>query len=123
MKAAISSLLAASAITVAASAAPALLIKASIAEINAKGERKVLSKPNVIVESGKQATIKFGKLEYSLTPTLRDNGTVDIQTTMTERDGEKTTTLARPRMIVELGKEAEIASGQFVFTAQPSLAK
>jgi len=123
MKTTISTLLATLAITFTASAAPTLRIETSIAGLSAKGAREVLSKPTVIVESGKNATIKHGNLEFSLTPTLCDNGTVDIQTVITEHKGKNAETLATPRMIVQLGKVAEIKIGQIAFTAQPSLAK
>ncbi len=123
MKSAISTLLATIFISLSASAAPMLLIETSIAEPNAKGEKDILSKPCILVESGKQATINSGKLEYSLTPTLRDNGTVDIETVITERNGKETTTHAKPRMIVELGKSAVVTHGQLLFTVKPSIRK
>ena len=123
MKSSVITLLATIFISFSASAAPMLLIETSIAEPNAKGEKDILSKPSIIVESGKQATINFGTLKYSLIPTLRDNGTVDIETVITERNGKETTTLAKPRMIVELGKSAEVTLGQVSFTAKPSIRK
>ncbi len=58
-------------ISLSASAAPQPPIETSIAGRKAKGDKEVLSKPNVIVQSSKQASIKFGEFEYSMTPMLR----------------------------------------------------
>ncbi len=123
MKSAVITFLATIVATLSASALPALLLEASIAKQTAHGATEVLSQPNVIVESGKQATIRSGKLEYSLTPKLLDNGTVDIQAVITEYHGEKAVVLAKPRMIVEPGKEGSLTMEQRVFTIRASLAK
>jgi hypothetical protein len=82
-----------------------------------------LKAPAISVESGKQAIIQVGKLEYAVTPTLLDNGTVDLRAVLTERDGEKADRLAAPQTKAKLGKVAEIQIGDLTFTTKTSLAK
>ena len=110
-------------VTLTASAAVQVLIETSIAKKNADGAKELLSKPSVIVESGKQAFIKLGKIEYAITPTVLPNGTVDIETVITEHDGKKAVVLAKPKVIVELGEEGEITSEQLSLTLRPTLKK
>lgn len=123
MKSFISTLIASIVISLSASGAPLLLIETTISKHNVKGGKELLSKPSVILESGNQGSIESGKHNYSLTPILLANGKVEIQAVITERNGEKTRTIAKPRKIVELGKVISIRIGKLVFTAKPSLAK
>ena len=123
MKPILSTLLASIAITLTAAASPSLRIESTIAT---DGEH-IVSRPTIIVQSGEQAIISSGdqesELTCALTPTLLDNGTVDIRVVITQRKGKKTDTLANPRIKVQLGELAKIQSGKLVFTAKPSLAK
>lgn len=123
MKTAITTLLATILIAFTASASPALLVETTISEHNTKGGKDVLVAPRVTVESGKQAIIQVGKLEYAVTPTLLDNGTVELRATLTERDGKKADQLAVPRITAKLDQVAEIQIGQLAFTTKTSLAK
>lgn len=123
MRTTIGTFIASIVIPLSASGAPQLLISTTISKHDAKGDTELLSKPSIIIESGNQGIIESGKREYIITPTLRDNGTVDIQTVITESRGKETATLSKPRMIVELGKIAQVRIGQLVFTAQPSISK
>lgn len=123
MKTTISTLLTSILITLTASAAPTLFVETSITQLNAKGVKEVLAAPSVAVESGKLATIQVAKLEYSITPTLLGNGTVDLRAVLTERNGEKKDQLASLRMNVGVGKVAEIKVGQMAITTKTSLAK
>lgn len=123
MKQPISTLVTFAFMSLSAWAAPMLCIETSLSDHDAQGEPSVLAKPRVIVESGKRASIRFGNLEYSLTPTLHDRGTVEIETVITEHTGEKARTLSKPRVVVELGKSGEIRFGQRTLTLQPSLSK
>ena len=123
MKTTITTLLATIVITLTASASPALLVETTITEHHAKGGKDVLMAPRITVESGKQATIQVGKLEYAVTPTLLDDGTVDLRATVTERDGKKADKLAAPRIKAKLGQVAEIQIGQLALKTKTSLAK
>ena len=123
MKTSINTLLATIAIALTASASPTLLVETTITEHHAKGGKDVLAAPRITVESGKQAIIQVGKLEYAITPTLLDDGTVDLRAILTERDGEKADELAAPRIKAELGQVAEIQIGQLAFTTKTSFAK
>jgi hypothetical protein len=128
MKTALSAILACIAITVSAAASPAVRIDATIAT---DGEHVVM-RPSFIVQSGKQAKMtsdqhKQGKgpiseLTCAVTATLLDNGSVDIQTVITQREGKKTDTLTG-RIVAQLGKVAKLQVGELVLTATPSLAK
>ena len=123
MKTTINTLLATIVITLTASASPALLVETTITEHHAKGGKDVLMAPRITVESGKQATIQVGKLEYAITATLLDGGTVDLRAILTERDGKKADKLAASRITAKLGQVAEIQIGQLAFTTKTSLAK
>lgn len=123
MKSALAFILASIAITLTAAASPSLRIEMTIAT---DGEH-IVSRPTIVTQSGKQATISSGDQESELTcaliPTLLDNGSVDIRAVITQRKGKKTETLAAPRVITQLDKLAKIQVGKLVFTAKPSLAK
>ena len=123
MKTAINTLLATIVITVTASASPALLVETTITKHHTKGGKDVLTTPHITVESGKQAIIQVGKLEYAVTPTLLDDGTVDLRAILTERNGKKADVLAAPRINAKLGQVAEMQTGQLAITTKTSLAK
>ena len=123
MKTAIIALLSTIVASVTASASQALLVETTITEQHANGGPDVLAVPSITVESGKQSTVKIGKLEYAVTPTLLDDGTVDISAILTKRDGEKSDKLAAPRIKAKLGEAAKIHIGQLTFTTKTSLAK
>ena len=123
MKTTINTLLATILITLTASASPALLVETTITEHHTKGGKDVLASPSITVESGKQAIIQVGKLEYAVTPTLLDDGTVDLRAVLTERDGKNADRLAAPQIKSKLGQVAEIQIGQLAFTTKTSLAK
>jgi len=123
MKTTIIALLSTIVASVTASASQALLVQTSIIEHDDKGRTEVLSAPSITVESGKQAIIQVGKLEYAVTPTLLDDGNVDISAILTEREGEKSDKLAAPRIKTKLGEAAQIQIGQYTFATKTSLAK
>jgi Flp pilus assembly secretin CpaC len=123
MKTAIIALIATMVIAFTASASQALLVETTITQQHAKGGPDVLAVPSITVESGKQAAVKIGKLEYAVTPTLLDDGTVDICAILTQRDGEKSDKLAAPRIKAQLGEAAQIQIGQLTFATKTSLAK
>ena len=123
MKNTICALLTSILITLTASAAPILLVATTITQQNAKGGKHVLAVPSIAVESGKLATIQVGKLEYTITPTLLDNGTVDLRAVITGHNGEKKDKLSSPRINIALGKVAEIEVGKVAITFKTSLVK
>lgn len=123
MKTTLNTFLATILITLTASASPPLLVETTITEHHAKGGKDVLGAPRIIVESGKQAGIQVGKLEYTVTPTLLDDGTVDLRAILTERDGKKAHKLLAPHINAKLGEVAEIQVGQLAITTKTSLAK
>jgi hypothetical protein len=123
MKTAIIALLSTIVASVTASASQALLVQTTIIEHDDKGRTEVLSAPSITIESGKRAIIQVGKLEYAVTPTLLDDGTVDISAILTERDGKRSDELAAPRIKTKLGEVAQIQIGQYSFATKTSLAK
>ena len=84
---------------------------------------KTLARPTLFIESGKQGTVQSGKFEYHVTPTLLDNGTVDVSTTLTEHDGEKALQVADQRTKAKLGHTSEVRVDALVFQTTTSLAK
>lgn len=123
MKTSVTSLLATIAMAFTASAAPTLLVETTITERHASGGPDVLKAPAISVESGKQASVEIGKLEYAVTPTLIDDGTIKLRVVLTERDGEKPDRLAAPQIKANLGEVAEVRIGDLTFATKTSLAK
>ncbi|MEP6671938.1 MAG: hypothetical protein ABJF10_22440 [Chthoniobacter sp.] len=127
MKTTIHTLLATIAISLTASASPALLVEITTAEHHANVVnvvKGVLTIPSVTVESGKQTTIQIGKLEYAVTPTLLDDGTVDLSATVTQGDDKKAEKLVVPSVKTKLGNGVDIQIGQVAWiTIKTSLAK
>ena len=91
-------------------------------EHSAAGD-KTLMAPLVIGPSGKQATIKFGKFEYNVTPVLHDDGTVDVSAILTEHDGKDAHQVVDQRIKAKLGHATEVRVGNLVFQTTTSLVK
>ena len=123
VKTTINTLLATIAISLTASAAPALLVETTIIEHHTNVGKDVLANPPITVESGKQAIIQIGKLEYAVTPTLLEDGTVDLRATVTQGGDKKADKLVVPTIKTKLGNVAEIQIGQLALTIKTSLAK
>ena len=77
MKTTIITLLATIVISLAASAAPDLLFETAFT-YHAKDGKDVLTTRRVTVESGKPVIIRIGTTQYTLTPTLLKDGTVEL---------------------------------------------
>lgn len=123
MKTVITSLFAVIAIPLAASASPALLLETTITEHHATGGLDVMRVPQISTESGKQAVVKVGKLEYVVTPTLLDDGAVELRARLEQRDGDKADVLAAPTIKGKIGQVAEIKIGNITFATKTSLGK
>jgi hypothetical protein len=123
MKTTITTLLAAIAIPLAVSASPALILETTITENHATGGPDVMKVPQISPESGKQAVVKVGKLEYAVTPTLLDDGTVDLRAVLTERHGDKADVLTAPAIKVKIGQVGEVKIGELTFATTTSLGK
>lgn len=79
--------------------------------------------PQISTESGKQAVIQVGTLEYAVTPVLLDDGTVDFRAVVTVRHGDESDVLAAPAIKAKIDQVAEIRIGDLTFTTRTSLAK
>lgn len=123
MKSTITALLATIAIPIVAFGSPALLLKTTITERHATGEPDVMQVPQIATESGRQAVVKIGRLEYAVTPTLLDNGTVDLRTVLTERNGDKADVLTAPKINAKIGQVAEIKIGDLTIATTALLEK
>jgi len=121
MKTTINALLATIAISLTASASPALLLEITFTE-HADAGKDVLA-TSCTLESGKQVVIQIGKFEYGVTPTLLDDGAVDLRTTVTPAGDKKAEKLVVPTITTKLENVAEIQIGQRALTIKPSLAK
>ncbi|MHA3775423.1 hypothetical protein ACXR0O_28215 [Verrucomicrobiota bacterium sgz303538] len=122
MKSTLSSIVAFVAMAVTVAATPSLRIDTTITRAD-----KIYNRPTLFVSSGEQASITSGDkdtaLTYAVTPTLLDNGTVGIQTVITQRNGKKTNKFATSRIVVPLGKSVTLRCGELLINAKPSLAK
>lgn len=121
MKTTINTLLATIGFVLTASASPTLLVEATISKHDAKSGRDI--QVSMKVESGNKAMMKLGELEYAVTPTLLDDGTVDLRAVLTERNGKKVDSLSAPRTKAKLGQVTEIQIGQIALKTKASLAK
>ncbi|MCU0796028.1 MAG: hypothetical protein MUF31_08850 [Akkermansiaceae bacterium] len=105
------------------SAAPLIRIETTISGKEVDGEPLILAAPGVVVEDGKEAIIRFGVLEYALTPRILKNGSVQIETVITDRTKKDSKVLAKPKTVVDLGKSAEITTGNLTLTLLPTRLK
>ena len=121
MKTTITTLLAAIAIPLAVSASPALILETTITEHHPCGGLDVLKVPKITTESGKQAVVIVGNLEYAVTPTLLDDGTVDLRAVITERNGDKPDVLTAPAIKARIGQVAQIKIGDITYATKTSL--
>jgi len=120
MKTTILQLLAIPAIIATAHAAPVLDITTVISEKQADGAFHVLSRPSIIVESGKSASIGKtgpGHFRLSIKPTLLDNGSVLIKSVL-----KTDQPVMRPDITVAMGKQASIRTDALQLTVTASLA-
>lgn len=101
-------------------AKPNLVVETSVTEARSQGGPDVLVVPKIVVESGKHAMVRVGKMEWELTPTLREDGVVEIQVNWTEHDGRESDRLAAPRVKTKVGEVAEIEVGAFRFSTKVS---
>ena len=122
MKSILITLLVATTFSITASAAPYLRVDIDLLEHSAAGD-KTLMHPVMITSSGKQATIQSGKFEYSVTPILHDDGTVDVSAILTERDGKNTRQVVDQRIKAKLGHATEVRVDDLVFRTTTSLTK
>ena len=121
MKTTITTLFATIALSLAVSASPTLIIQTTITESHATGGPDVMTAPQISVESGKQAVIKVGNFEYAVTPTLLDDGTVDLRAALTERSGDKVDVLTAPTIKAEIGRAAEVKIGDLTIATTTSV--
>lgn len=101
--------------TFTASASPLLLLETTVTVEDVNGNKDVVTPDPSPVESGKKAIIPFGKYEFTVTPILLADNTLDIHVVVTERTGEKIKQVAVPRLKAGIGQAAEIQVGEISF--------
>ena len=105
----------------AAQAAPSLRLDTTILH----GER-TLSRPTMLVSNGEKGSIVSGSrtnlLEYTVSPTLLNDGRVDIKAVVTYRNGKSTDELAT-HFIARQGKAVEVQQGALTYRVTPTLDK
>ena len=100
-----------------------LFVETTITEHHEAGGPDVLKVPHIYTESGKQAVVQVGKLEYAVTPSLLDDGTIDLRAVLTERNGDKADVLAAPTIKTKIGQVAEIRIGDLAIETKTSVAE
>jgi hypothetical protein len=100
-----------------------LLVETTITEHHETGGPDVLKVSPIYTESGKQAVVQLGKLEYAVTPALLDDGTIDLRAVLTERNGDKADVLTAPTIKTKIGQVAEIRIGDLAIETKTSVAK
>jgi hypothetical protein len=116
------------AIAFTASASPELLVETTITQNHAEGGLSVegsthQSQTNVKVKSGESVVVVVGGLEYTVTPTLKEDGKVEVRAVVIKRKGDQADQFAAPLITTTLGQTAETKVGEFAFAAKITLAK
>lgn len=95
-------------------AAPLLLIETTLTEQLPQGAPQILAAPRIVVVSGQNATVRSGDIELNFTPTLQNDGSVDLQMAINKyMPNNQVVTLSRPRLITKMGQSSQIQVGQW----------
>jgi hypothetical protein len=105
------------------SAAPALLVEATITEHSANDTKKVLMKPKITLESGRWGSLRVGDFECGVTPTLKEDGTVELHLSFNPRADDKASMPTKFAVTARLDQAAEVQSGHLAVTTKTTLAK
>lgn len=111
------------AIAFTASASPELLVETTLTQNHAEGGPDVLKGPSIKVKSGEPAVVVVGGLEYTVTPTLKEDGKIEVRAAVIKRKGDQADQFAAPLITTELGQTAEVKVGEFAFASKITLAK
>lgn len=121
MKTVTLALFASLAIAFTASASPELLVETTITQNHAEGGPDVLKAPNIKVKSGEPTVVVVGQLEYTVTPTLKEDGKVEVRAVVIEHKSDQADQLAAPLITTKLGQTAETKVGEFAFASRLTL--
>lgn len=111
------------AIVLNASASPELLVETTITQNHTEGGPDVLKGPNIKVKSGEPAVVVVGQLEYTVTPTLKEDGEVEVWTVLSKPEGDQRGQIAGSLKTTQLGQTYEFKIGQFAFASKITVAK
>ena len=104
--------------------APAVAADVVIVETRMRHGDNAIAAPRVTVESGKTATIRTGATELSILPTLKQNGTFVIASSIkTTADTPNPVSVANPKVVVPAGQTATVKVGVWEISFTPSVAK
>ncbi len=101
-------------VSLAHAAAPQLVVEITLTEQLAQGAPQILASPRLAVVSGQNATVRTGEIEVNLTPTLQNDGSVDMQMVVTRyMPNNQVVTLSHPRLNAKMGQPSQIQVGQW----------
>ena len=105
-------------------AGPRLVFDTVATNLITDGKEKVVGHFHFIARDGEKTVLPVEDQRYSVTPTLRDNGTVDLSQTVThpmQRGAD--VTLGPQQQNAKLGEKYSISYGSFTYCTKVSLAK
>ena len=124
MKALICTLLAIATVMGTAVAGPRLVLDTVATDLDAHGKEKVVGRFHFIARDGEKTVLPAGDQRYSVTPTLRDDGTVDLSQTVTHpMDRGADVTLGPQQQNTVLGEKNNISYSSVTHSTRVSLAK
>lgn len=104
--------------------APAVAADVVIVETRVRQGANAIAAPRLTVESGKTATIRTGATELSILPTMKQNGTVVIASSITTAaDTPNPVSVVNPKVVVPAGRTATVNVGDWEISFTPSVAK
>jgi hypothetical protein len=129
MKTIIATLLSTTLLALTAWAEPRLVVETIVKDGGAGGEPKLIAHVHLLTKSGNEvaarvASLEVGSFEYSVTPTLGENGTVEIRELVTQRFGERKPHNVGPsKRTAALGETLEWSVGPLGFSTKVSVEK
>lgn len=129
MKTIIYTLLSTTLLAVTVCAEPRLAVETVVKDGGGGGKLKLIARVYLLTKSGKEVAVRVtslevGSFEYSVTPTLSENGTVEIRELVTQRFGKREPHNVGPaKRKVSLGETLEWFVGPLAFSTKVSLAK
>lgn len=113
-----------------ASAAPRIVLDTVVTEYlypegaDYPSGKKQLAHSHIVTDSGKRSVTRTGRFEFATTPTLKDNGKIELMQIYTRLEGKGSPRTYKPiTRTVPLGSTPECAYGPIFFSTKVSLAK
>lgn len=124
MKTLIYTLLATATLMGSAIAGPRLVFDTVATHLDDSGKEKVVGRFHFVARDGEKTVLPVEDERYSVTPTLRDNGTVDLSHSVTHPNyAGADVTLGPEQQNAVLGERYSISYGLFTYSSRISVAK